>query len=477
MMLEINPKIAELIAQEKELIEKQSKLFTSLHERAEAADVQLLVQRLSSAEAELENHRLIDRDFSSELKAIGSREQDEMLKGAQVELNAARSRLHEQDRMITRMEEWMGIEIAQHKGAFDEAVEGLLDQASRLTIDEARALTEAASTSELALVTQQGAGTEAKSTFQGLQKAEGRRKSVALARDAQLIKKLSASLPGGGKADEAADAAAEADRAYLLAEGEQEGGDEEVEGLDLEERVELINLRRRLPSLEEELSVKLEAAAASETRLKDDHRREMSSTTKWALSLEEKCAQSDAALHLEREEVNRLEEEVGRLRPMLAELEERVQQQQQHASPGSSAQKPSSGGLFERSPPAKSPGGGGGGGASRWSAAFLQQHSTADADPIATGSAASPSKRIQKARAMMRVPVDPGPAAASSATKEPTPQEIVVGTPMRPEERALRPAPMLMTQSTTAAASPSRKMRMSSGSKSWPKGGRNKMTV
>ena len=95
---------------------------------------------------------------------------------------------------MQRMDERMGAEIAMHRTKFDQAVQDLLDQASRLTSDEAVALTTAAAEKAAFVHTQGPEG--------ATPSASGpRRRSFVMARDAQLLKTLgSMGTPGGGAA-------------------------------------------------------------------------------------------------------------------------------------------------------------------------------------------------------------------------------------------------------------------------------------
>ena len=104
-----------------------------------------------------------------------------------------------------RMEERMGAEIAMHRCKFDEAVQGLMDEASRLSTDDAAALT-AAAKDQAHLFNAQGSE-GAKDVAAG-----ARRRSYVMARDAQVLRHLGAAgTPGGGDAAGGSHASAHAD--------------------------------------------------------------------------------------------------------------------------------------------------------------------------------------------------------------------------------------------------------------------------
>ena len=86
---------------------------------------------------------------------------------------------------MSRMEEWMGCEIAQARASFDGAVQGLLDQATRMSTEEAAALTAAASedikTAQSVLHVRGIEGVDSPAV-------QRRRRSSVLPRDAQLTR-------------------------------------------------------------------------------------------------------------------------------------------------------------------------------------------------------------------------------------------------------------------------------------------------
>jgi hypothetical protein len=411
--------ISDLIAAERELIAAQASLFAAVRGGPSEAGggSKLLVQRLADAEVELSRLRSAERDLAAELRATSQLHAEQHVAAAQNELGAARSRLREQERTIARMHDWMGSEVAHHRAAFEAATQELLDQASRMTAEEAGALAEAAAAARADRQHgQQAAGTS------DTAEADRRRRD----RDAQLLK--SVELPGGEAVTDAASWSGGGTGAGTSARGAE--GAAGHAGMVPE--AELLAVKRKLAGAEEELRYRLEEAASAAQRTQDAHRREMANSARWASRLEAQLEQTTAALALEREDTSKLEEELARLRPQLAEAKE-------HAAQGLWA-----------------------GEHVRATASSTCAQPAAAAANDAVVAMASPSRRIARARAVLATPMmvaaaEPS-ADAAHASGRPAPTgcsaapPLAVGSPLRPQDVALRPSPVLAPRTTSATS-------------------------
>ena len=456
-------KLGELIAAESVLLTRQAQLFADVRERTESRELRMLHTRMEAVDAELATIHRVERDFATELRAVGAAKYDALLQSTHTELAAARARLREQERTMGRMEERMGAEIAMHRCKFDEAVQGLMDEASRLSTDDAAALT-AAAKDQAHLFNAQGSE-GAKDVAAG-----ARRRSYVMARDAQVLRHLGAAgTPGGGDAAGGSHASAHAD-----APAGTPASSSDVRMVD---ESALIAARRQLAAVEDELRHRLEESSAAMTRVTDESRRDLQATRRWAAQLEAQLEQSNASLAEEREESARLDAELASLRPQLEGTEERLRglessMGEKQRSPGGSS--------------SKAPAFGGGGGNSGQAGLGSHVHAGfgtfsldgAGVSPTGgaggtSGGGAGPSRRIVKARAMisMALPADDDDTEAPAGTHGA--RALVVGTPAKPEDMALRPSAVRPSPGTSAI-----KRRKSTGkSKSWTKGTQPKAAV
>ena len=296
-------KLLAMIEEERALIAEQARLFTNVSERAATQEAALLSKRLEEAEHEVDSGQHFERDFEGELKAVARADHDAKLTSVAEELEAARGRLREQEAVMARMEESMATSYAQQRAEFDSAIHGLLEKVSQMKSEEAVALSNAADGDVSIGLELQGAGDATTPRMQQ------RRKSISLARDMQLLAAISS--PGNG-----AKQSATRKSGGSGVDGGSGGG-----GLDDASREELRVARTRLAELEEEMRSRLEEASAAATRSGDAYRRELAQAQRWSASLEASVEQAHAALEVQKEENLKLEGAVAELRAQLYDQE------------------------------------------------------------------------------------------------------------------------------------------------------------
>ena len=328
--------------------------------------------------------------------------------------------------------------------SFDKAVHGLLDQAARLSNEEAAAITAAAEGDRALIGAVQGAGTEGTSAAQ---QGGARRRSFQLARDANLLKGMR--LAGGDRTDTSGGGASGKEGGGGEGGGGGDGGIEPTSatggsGVDAgsASQLEVSRLRSQLAQLEEQMRYRLDEAAAAAARASDDRRRDAAEARRWSSQLEARLEQAVAALELERDESLRLEAEVVQLR----------------ANAEAAADGDSGAGTqaSERRPPfvSRTSVGMVGGATASSRTSSRTPHAAVSSQRGASSAAApstTPSRRVARARAMASTPVLT-PALAIDAPQPSTsaPPPLVVGQASRPEDTVLRPAPTLVSRKASS---------------------------